>query len=28
VYEVRTEIANVCQEIADKCDEPPLSEQD
>ena len=28
VYEVRTEIANVCQEMADKCDDPPLSEQD
>jgi hypothetical protein len=27
VFEVRTEIANVCQRIADKCGEPPLSEQ-
>jgi hypothetical protein len=24
VFEVRTEIAKVCQEIADKCGEPPL----
>jgi len=24
---VRTEIAHVCQEVADKCGEPPLSEQ-
>jgi hypothetical protein len=24
VFEVRTEIAKVCQEIADKCSEPPL----
>src|SRR5712671_1063619 len=24
VFEVRTEIANVCQEMADKCGEPPL----
>ena len=28
VFEVRTEIANVCQQMADKCSEPPLSEQD
>jgi len=28
VFEVRTEIANVCQEMADKCGEPPLDEQD
>jgi hypothetical protein len=28
VFEVRTEIANVCQQMADKCGEPPLSEQD
>ena len=27
VFEVRTEIANVCQEMADKCGEPPLDEQ-
>jgi hypothetical protein len=27
VFEVRTEIANVCQEMADKHGEPPLSEQ-
>ena len=27
VFEVRTEIANVCQQMADKCREPPLSEQ-
>lgn len=26
VFEVRTEIAKVCQEMADKCGEPPLSE--
>ena len=24
VFEVRTEIANVCQQMADKCGEPPL----
>ena len=28
MFEVRTEIANVCQQMADKCGEPPLSEQD
>ncbi|PSO17522.1 hypothetical protein [Bradyrhizobium sp. MOS002] len=28
VFEVRTEIANVCQQMADKCGEPPLDEQD
>jgi hypothetical protein len=28
VFEVRTEIAHVCQQVADKCGEPPLSEQD
>jgi hypothetical protein len=28
VFEVRTEIANACQQMADKCGEPPLSEQD
>jgi hypothetical protein len=27
VFEVRTEIANVCQQMADKCGEPPLDEQ-
>jgi hypothetical protein len=27
VFEVRTEIANVCQEMADKHSEPPLDEQ-
>jgi hypothetical protein len=27
VFEVRTEIANVCQQMADKHGEPPLSEQ-
>jgi hypothetical protein len=27
VYEVRSEIANVCQQMADKCSEPPLDEQ-
>jgi hypothetical protein len=27
VFEVRTEIANICQEMADKCGEPPISEQ-
>ena len=27
VFEVRTEIANVCQEMADRCGEPPLGEQ-
>ena len=27
VFEVRTEIANVCQEMADKCGEPPLDER-
>ena len=26
VFEVRTEIANVCQEMADKCGEPPLDD--
>jgi hypothetical protein len=28
VFEVRTEMAKVCQDMADKCGEPPLSEQD
>jgi len=28
VFEVRTEIANVCLEMAHKYGEPPLSEQD
>jgi hypothetical protein len=28
VFEVRTEIANVCQQMADKAGEPPLNEQD
>jgi hypothetical protein len=27
VFEVRTEIAEVCQQMADKHGEPPLSEQ-
>ena len=27
VFEIRTEIAKVCEEIADKCGEPPFSEQ-
>lgn len=27
VFEIRTEIAKVCEEMADKCGEPPLSEQ-
>jgi hypothetical protein len=27
VFEVRTEMAKVCEEMADKCGEPPLSEQ-
>jgi hypothetical protein len=27
VFEVRTEMANVCQQMADKCGEPPLDEQ-
>jgi hypothetical protein len=26
VLEVRTEIAKVCQEMADKCGEPPLDD--
>jgi hypothetical protein len=26
VFEVRTEIAKVCQEMADKCGEPPLND--
>jgi hypothetical protein len=26
VFEVRTEIANVCQQMADKCGEPPVEE--
>lgn len=26
-FEVRTEIAKVCQEMADKCGEPPLDKQ-
>jgi hypothetical protein len=25
-FEVRTEIANVCQQMADKCGEPPLDD--
>ena len=25
VFEIRTEIARVCEEMADKCGEPPLS---
>jgi hypothetical protein len=28
VFEVRTEMAKVCLEMADKCGEPPLDEQD
>jgi phage terminase Nu1 subunit (DNA packaging protein) len=28
VFEVRTEIAKVCQQMADKAGEPPLNEQD
>jgi hypothetical protein len=28
VFEVRSETANVCQQMADKCGEPPLDEQD
>ena len=28
VFEVRTEMANVRQQMADKCGEPPLDEQD
>ena len=28
VFEVRTEIANVCLQMADKCGEPPPDEQD
>lgn len=28
VFEIRTEIANAAQAMADKCNEPPLSEQD
>jgi hypothetical protein len=28
VFEVRTEIANVCEQMADKHGEPPLSERD
>jgi hypothetical protein len=28
VFEVRTEIANICLEMADKCGEPPLDEKD
>ena len=28
VFEVRTDMAKVCQEMADKCGEPPLEEQD
>jgi hypothetical protein len=28
VFEVRTEIAKVCLEMADKCGEPPLNGQD
>jgi hypothetical protein len=28
VFEMRTEIAKVCQEMADKHGEPPLDEQD
>ena len=27
VFEVRSETANVCQQMADKCSEPPLDEQ-
>jgi hypothetical protein len=27
VFEVRAEIARVCQQMADKCGEPPLDEQ-
>ena len=27
VFEVRTEIANVCLQMADECGEPPLDEQ-
>ena len=27
VFEVRTEMAKVCEEMADKAGEPPLSEQ-
>jgi hypothetical protein len=27
VFEVRTEMANVCLQMADKCGEPPLDEQ-
>jgi hypothetical protein len=27
VFEVRAEIANVCQQMVDKCGEPPLNEQ-
>ena len=27
VFEVRTEIANVCQQMADKNGEPPLEQQ-
>jgi hypothetical protein len=27
VFEVRTEIANVCLQMADKCGEPPLEQQ-
>jgi len=27
VFEVHTEIAKVCQQMADKCGEPPLNEQ-
>ena len=28
LHELRTEMANTCLEMADKCDEPPLNEQD
>jgi hypothetical protein len=28
VFEMRAEIANVCQAVADECGEPPLNEQD
>ncbi|MCP1927383.1 hypothetical protein [Bradyrhizobium elkanii] len=28
VFEVRTEIANACQQMADKAGEPPRNEQD
>jgi hypothetical protein len=28
VFEVRTEMAKVCQKMADRCGEPPLGEQD